>query len=229
MDGSDTGNSVGDYVEMLPTAAWGQDLADALTAQHTRVGGHKSITTDTITVSSGTTLPAGDIGTADLADSAVTSAKLAAGVPVQIVNTTSSAVTTQLNAIIPLDDTIPQNTEGFEVMTLAITPKSATNVLVIDAVVYMAADQPSMNLTGALFQDTTANALSAGASFMATTSARTQVRIRHTMTAGTTSSTTFKIRIGTQSNATTTFNGAAGSREFGAISKSSIVITEYKA
>lgn len=76
IDGADTGNIVGDVVEMLPTAAWGQDLADALTAQHTRLGGHKSVTTDTLAVTAGTTLPAGDIGTADIADSAITQAKL---------------------------------------------------------------------------------------------------------------------------------------------------------
>lgn len=75
-DGNDLGNSVGDYVEMLPTAAWGQDLADALTTEHNRSGTHKNITTDTITVSSGTTLPAGDIGTVDIATGAVTNAKL---------------------------------------------------------------------------------------------------------------------------------------------------------
>jgi hypothetical protein len=76
VDGTDTGNSVNDVVEMLPTAAWGQDLADALTNQHTRTGAHTGITTDTIVVSSGTTLPAGDIATADIADSAVTTSKL---------------------------------------------------------------------------------------------------------------------------------------------------------
>lgn len=87
VDGSDTGNSVGDVVEMLPTAAWGQDLADALTSTHNRSGGLKSgltitsptlvtPTVDTLTVTSGTTLPAGDIGTADIAAGAITQAKL---------------------------------------------------------------------------------------------------------------------------------------------------------
>lgn len=38
VDGSDAGNSVGDVVEMLPTAAWGQDLADGLTTSHNRDG-----------------------------------------------------------------------------------------------------------------------------------------------------------------------------------------------
>lgn len=77
IDGSDVGNSVNDVVEMLPTAAWAQDLATALTAQHTRTGTHTAITTDTIVVTNGTTLPAGDIATADLADSSVTTAKIA--------------------------------------------------------------------------------------------------------------------------------------------------------
>lgn len=76
IDGSDTGNSVGDVVEMLPTAAWGQDLADALTREHDRTGKHTDITADTIIVTDGTTLPAGDIGTADIADGAITNAKL---------------------------------------------------------------------------------------------------------------------------------------------------------
>lgn len=42
IDGVDNGNIVGDVVEMLPTAAWGQDLADALTTEHGRTGLHDS-------------------------------------------------------------------------------------------------------------------------------------------------------------------------------------------
>lgn len=40
IDGTDSGNSVGDVVEMLPTSAWGQDLADAVSAEHSRTGTH---------------------------------------------------------------------------------------------------------------------------------------------------------------------------------------------
>jgi hypothetical protein len=39
-DGNDIGHSVGDVVEMLPTAAWGQDLAEGLIVGHTRTGAH---------------------------------------------------------------------------------------------------------------------------------------------------------------------------------------------
>ena len=82
VDGTDNGNANGDIAEMLPTAAWGQDLADGLTQEHNRDGTHKAVTadsvdTDTLVVNTGTTLPAGDIVTADLADSAVTTDKIA--------------------------------------------------------------------------------------------------------------------------------------------------------
>lgn len=40
LDGTDGGNSIGDVVEMLPTASWAQDLADALTNEHDREGVH---------------------------------------------------------------------------------------------------------------------------------------------------------------------------------------------
>lgn len=42
IDGNDTGNSVNDVVEMLPTAAWGQDLSDGLNVLHNRDGTWKS-------------------------------------------------------------------------------------------------------------------------------------------------------------------------------------------
>lgn len=49
IDGSDIGNEINDVVEMLPTAAWGQDLADALRAEHDPEGKHTNITANTIT------------------------------------------------------------------------------------------------------------------------------------------------------------------------------------
>jgi len=48
VDGTDNGNSVGDVVEMLPTAAWGQDLADAIEQEHDRQGKHTAITATSI-------------------------------------------------------------------------------------------------------------------------------------------------------------------------------------
>lgn len=156
----------------------------------------------------------------------ISSAQVAAGMPVQIVSTNYSAVATG-TTIIPLDDTIPQNTEGTEFMSQAITPKSATNTLIIEATWY-----GSNSVTGetiaALFQDSTANALAAVSKYMLTATGRNILTIRYSMTAGTTSSTTFKVRVGGDTAGTVTMNGFSGARKFGGITLSSIKITEVK-
>ena len=49
------------------------------------------------------------------------------------------------------------------------------------------------------------------------------------MTAGTTSATTFKVRIGGNSSVTVTLNGQSGARRLGGVASSSITITEVAA
>jgi len=94
---------------------------------------------------------------------------------------------------IPLDDTIPQNTEGDEILSVTITPTNVNSILVIDAVVF--------GLTGgndavyAIFQDSTVNALFATASFHTNNRPGT-TSIQAYITAGTTSATTIKLRAG---------------------------------
>jgi hypothetical protein len=147
---------------------------------------------------------------------------------VQIVNTQTGAVATG-TTIIPLDDTIPQNTEGDEYMTLAITPTSATNKLAISVLAIYAFDAQAHHAI-ALFQDTTAGALAVSASVAGSATGQNVAgKLFHTMTSGTTSATTFKIRIGADRAGTTTFNGAAGARKYGGVLASSITITEYTA
>jgi len=143
---------------------------------------------------------------------------------VQVVNTQTGATDsgTTLN---PKDDTIPQNTEGFEVMTLAVTPTNASNTLLIDVVVFMGTSAAGYQ-TVALFQDTTANALAAINHIQSVADTSVAVQFRHKMTAGTTSATTFKVRIGQNTAGTVRFNGVDGSRLYGGVGASSITITE---
>lgn len=143
----------------------------------------------------------------------------------QVVNTTSSAVATGTTTI-PFDNTIPQNTEGDQYMTLAITPKSTTNTLVIIVEAQLSYSVIS-NLTMALFQDSTANALAAVSHTVAGNTYVTPLTLVYIMAAGTTSSTTFKIRAGANGAGTTTFNGTGGTQIFGGAAKSSITIFEY--
>jgi hypothetical protein len=181
------------------------------------------------TVDSGT-LATDSVVTGKIADGTILPADMANGgnKVVQIVNYQTGAVNTGTTAI-PLDDSIPQITEGNQFMTLAITPKSATNKLKIDVVATFANSTTENYATAALFQDTTANAL---ASF---TVGKNGVADRqftpvfsHTMTSGTTSATTFKVRLGAAAG-TNTFNGRLGARLGGGVMASSITITEYEA
>ena len=147
------------------------------------------------------------------------------GAFVQRVSTQTGAVASN-STTIPLDDSIPQNTEGSEYMTLAITPTDAANKLQID-VSFFGSAATAAEIAVALFQDTTADALAADSVTDETNTARRQVLITHTMTAGTTSATTFKVRAGTSSGSELTFNGVSAGRLYGGVAASSIVITEY--
>ena len=170
----------------------------------------------------------GWISTAMLADASITNAKVAAGAAVQYVYTNPSAASTG-TTVIPLDDTIPQNNEGFEVMTLTITPRSATNILVIEATAFMGNANATQYLTVALFQDSIANALAAENMMQSTAAGTVTIPLTHPRVSGTVSPITFKIRVGSHQVTTTTFNGSGGSRQFATTPKSSLTITEYKA
>jgi hypothetical protein len=148
------------------------------------------------------------------------------GKVVQVVNYQTGAVATGTTAM-PLDDTIPQKTEGDEYMTLAITPKSASNLLliIVNAVWTLSA---AYHVCIALFQDDIANALAANSEY-AGASYTHNTTLVHYMTAGTINATTFKVRIGTNSTGTLSFNGFGGNRIFGGVAASSISIIEIAA
>jgi hypothetical protein len=143
---------------------------------------------------------------------------------IQMVNTQTGTVATGTGNI-PSDNSIPQITEGDQYMTLSITPTSASSVLLIDVFAISAAGSDTFQ-SAALFQDSTANALASIAGLIAGTDKVYTFAFRHKMTAGTTSATTFRVRIGGNAG-TTTFNGRAAGQLLGGSLASSITITEY--
>jgi hypothetical protein len=150
----------------------------------------------------------------------------ASGKLVQVVNVLTGALATGGTGI-PLDDTIPQNTEGDEYMTLAITPTSATNKLKIEVVAFLTVNA-LVWIIAALFQDTTASAIAAFMALSDSSGGSASCSFTHYMTAGTTSATTFKVRAGraTYAGTVTTFNGSAAARYMGGVMASSITISE---
>jgi hypothetical protein len=149
------------------------------------------------------------------------------GAVVQRVNTQTGTGATN-STTIPYDDTIPQNTEGSEYFTQAITPKNTSNILYIDVTVIGSVSSADYAVV-ALFQDTTANALAAAAVYIETNTAIATIHFRHKMTAGTTSATTFKVRVGTPSGTAFYLNGrTSDGQKFGGVAASSITIDEVR-
>ena len=122
----------------------------------------------------------------------------------------------------------PQNNTGLEVLTCAIVPKSATNILKIEAIVNADMDAATSR-TIALFQDSTADAI-ACTTTAATIDTVHVMAVTYFMSAGTTSSTTFKVRVGcTGATADITVNGDNNNQDFydGALT-STLSITEIQ-
>jgi len=141
------------------------------------------------------------------------------------VNVTTGAVATGTTQTVN-DDSIPQNTEGNEWMTLAITPISASNILVIEAQIHVSSSSTLTHVM-ALFQDSTASALASSVNILQGADAAGFLKITHYMVAGTTSPTTFKVRSGAAGGGTITFNGSSAARTMGGSMSSYITIMEY--
>ena len=126
--------------------------------------------------------------------------------------TQSSGTTT-----IPNDNTIPQNTEGDEYMTLAITPNDTSNKLIIEVTIASWGLNAVLNTMFALFQDSTANALASAYMMSDTQDTGKVVTFTHVMDAGTTSSTTFKVRCGASGAGTFICNGTNTAKHGGVL------------
>ena len=135
------------------------------------------------------------------------------------------------SATIPVDDTIPQITEGTEFLSATITPVLATSVLRLDVTFIGTVDTAFRNLIVCLFKQGTADALavavvgidSASANFFRT------VSFSYSIAAGSTSPQTFSVRAGVETSGTVSMNGVLGSRYFGGALASSLRITEIPA
>lgn len=150
---------------------------------------------------------------------------ISVGKIVQVVNTQTGTYSTA-NGVIPYDNTIPQKTEGREVMTRTITPVSAANKLKIDVIAHIGHyDQPC---TAALFQNSLSNALACGV-HQGRYNQVFPVVFTHFMIAGTTSMITFKVRVGcTSGNIVFNGRGNGDGPKYGGVLASSITVTEIK-
>ncbi len=150
------------------------------------------------------------------------------GQSIQTQRTVDSGAATGSTAL-PFDNTVPQNTEGVQFMTQAVTPTVAANLLRIRFLGSFGSSG-NVEMTAALFQDSTAGALATAYGPMDGTNSYAQVKLEYHMRAGTTSSTTMKIRANQNGASAVYFNGTnAGGSLFGATLASYIEVEEIVA
>jgi hypothetical protein len=151
-----------------------------------------------------------------------------AGDIVQVVHTQSGAEA-HGSTVIVVDDSIPTSSEGNALAALdtAITPTSATNILEIEALLYLSSTGANY-LDIALFQDAGAAAIATGLNTTPASAYVQPVMLKYKMVAGTTSATTFKVRYGGEAVATITVNGFASGRKMGGVMYSYINVKEIK-
>lgn len=130
------------------------------------------------------------------------------------------------SAVIPYDNSIPAITEGTELVTASITPKSTANKIRVrfngpfsgDATIFAIA---------ALFRDAVSAALAAQQCYIASANAVQTLALTFEETAPSTSAITYRIRVGPSAN-TLYWNGDSSARLFGGVSTITLIVEEIK-
>lgn len=152
------------------------------------------------------------------------------GQRLQLQRVLNATVSTGNTAAVPADDTIPQNTEGNQLMsTVSITPSSTANALAIHHHGQYSNDGAAAPWACSLFQDAVANSLLTTENHESAANFSRSVDLFHCMVAATIASTTFKIRVGNAGNNSFTINGEAGTRLYGGVQTSVLEVEEIMA
>lgn len=146
---------------------------------------------------------------------------------VQVQRTDDGAAATGSTGI-SFDDSVPQNTEGDQFLSQAITVQAAPNVLQTRSEVMLAVSNQTA-VTMALFRDSTAAALAACGELPAAANNPFVLQLHHAAKAGAAATTTMKVRLGRNASGTVTLNGAGGGRSLGGVANSFIEVSEIVA
>lgn len=127
----------------------------------------------------------------------------------------------------PFDDTIPQITEGDQVLTLTITPNYANSVIEIKTN-FSSSPTAASNINAALFRNSDANAIAAAFTTPTGSGYGDCLSLSFYQTSGTTSPITYSLRVGPLNGTYTVYvNGTATGRMFGGVCTAYLSATEY--
>lgn len=148
-----------------------------------------------------------------------------AGCVIQTISATPYTANANLAAI-PIDDTIPQITEGTQVCTLSISPMFADSKirLVFNG---FASGSVQSSIVASVFRNSVTNALKT-TSILIAAGLRGELNIDWIDSPATTSATTYSVRVGGTSGAVIRMNGTSVSRLFGGNAAATLIAQEIK-
>ena len=135
------------------------------------------------------------------------------------------SVTTTL----PADDTIPQITEGTEIMSIAFTPVSATSTLYMSVVSPLANNNSNQLSTMAVFVDSTADAVACRSRHTALANTAGDLYFDYAVASASTTARTYTVRAGTNGTGTLTNYGPLVGDGGGAHALTTLEIMEVEA
>lgn len=158
----------------------------------------------------------------------LTTADMPAGVTIDRAIAEYTAAT-GLTTILPTDDTIPQNTEGNEILSASITPKKSTNRIRATFHGFLNVSPATANASAAMFRDDSANAINASSGATGNTGRPWQVSMQSEFVVGSTTPKTVTVRVGPSAAGTAYVNNAtAGTRAFGGIARATLILEEIQ-
>lgn len=150
--------------------------------------------------------------------------------PGGVIQTSYSEYTanSNLTAIIPQDDTIPQNTEGTQIITSSITPIFTASRILVRFQGQWAPGVANVTTSAALFRDAAASSLCAVAVSQSGGNFCTPIAFEYLDSPSSISLLTYNVRVGPASAVTIRFNGSTASRQFGGVSRTTLTLQEIK-
>lgn len=133
-----------------------------------------------------------------------------------------------LSTVIPFDDTIPQNTEGTQILSVSITPKSASSRIRVRFQCTFVVGSATVGAIAALFQDSIASAIAATFKYsdVAATDSKAALVLEFEHAPALAVAITYAIRIGASSGNLSINGSAVATRVLGGAARATLVVEE---
>jgi hypothetical protein len=129
--------------------------------------------------------------------------------------------------VIPLDNTIPQISEGEEILTYAFTPVSATSTIVVEVIFEGVDGAGGARFVAAIFKDAGVNAINAGFTYPNGGLGGAGLVLNHEEVSGSLTARTYSVRYGPDTAGTAYVNGQSSGARLGGVCLTKMIITEY--